>query len=34
MKKTAIIGNRKLSDFSELRSLVIAYTVAVRKLRK
>jgi len=34
MKKTAAIGNRKLSDFGELRNLVIAYTAAVKRLRK
>ena len=34
MKKTAAVGNRKLSDFTELRDLVIAHTAAVRRLKK
>lgn len=34
MKKSAAIGNRKLSDFSELRGAVIDYVDAVRRLRE
>ena len=34
MKKTAAIGNKKLSDFDELRLVVISHAAAMKKLRK
>tara|TARA_Y100000310_G_scaffold31624_1_gene29973 strand:- start:15630 stop:15734 length:105 start_codon:yes stop_codon:yes gene_type:complete len=34
MKKSSIIGNKKLSDFSELRNMVISHVIAMKKLRK
>ena len=34
MKKLAAIGNRKLSDFSELREAVIYHASVMKKLRR
>lgn len=33
MKKASAIGNRKLSDFDELKRVVIHHAAAMRRLR-